>query len=368
MLLVCNAPASCHWSCSFSSSSSSLGHATVPLGSSKLPLLTHPLTHARARGHLVVMDPQRRLRPALPNVIDIVRRRHKIQESPFSCRKILKWEDSELLRGTARDFEFISSVFILRASPLMLDRLGLPQYIELAPFSEYTDRGLWWIRQIRGFCSKHFPGIAWDGLFDANFAIRSRVFLPAELALPDGLFLEDLLFQHTRPVAFLSLMVHIGGMENPIMCSCCCSRFNSTVSETREHVMTPFLGYVSFGSYQSGACSNCIYHGTQKDCSWVQFPGYRFQSPREATGPALLPLLGRDSERAGSLLHGSERESLAGYLNVNVPFAAVTLPFRRLYNDVDVLRPVFDECSQLAYSVAMDRRDAGARTGNRGRN
>lgn len=120
----------------------------------------------------------------------------------------------------------------------------------------------------------------------------NQVFIPAELAHPNGVFLGQMI---ARPERFKSLFIAFFGQRNPRHCSNCSKTFRCTTTAIGEHVMFPTHECRSIPGFHSGICANCLY-SNRLDCEWLSFPGY--QMSRKDRGSIDLPFLGKDSSSA----------------------------------------------------------------------
>ena len=108
-----------------------------------------------------------------------------------------------------------------------------------------------------------------------------RVFIPADFGHQQGWFFRQLGIRSEHLKGFL---IALNGYLNPMMCQSCMQRFLMTLSSSDEHVMSPFYSCVSIPGFMKSACSNCVWHGGAKHCSYAKLPGYIWNKRSDRSG------------------------------------------------------------------------------------
>lgn len=159
--------------------------------------------------------------------------------------------------------------------------------------------------------------------FLKNWKPKLDVLIPAELAHPKGSFFPALLQQRER---MQGLIISFQGTRNPRLCTSCIGSYESTVTATGEHVLSPCHECVSHPSISEGACSNCVWSARAPTCEWREFSGYRLLKKDKDV------LLAPFAEKEWNATIIEDGDGKAEYINQkNAPrlLADVPPPFKR---------------------------------------
>ncbi|KAL6891918.1 hypothetical protein GGI43DRAFT_414540 [Trichoderma evansii] len=221
-------------------------------------------------------------RSRLPNVSALVDT--PVVAAKTSCERFLSWRQRTDLfspdASSAHHDDLVSTcIYVWSVGGVNIGRLNLPLYCEV-DFAEVfpDDCSLPYVSPTDS-PEVHFWRVAFNrSAADLAFALRlvdeepsNAVYIPAELAHPQGWFFHSLFL---RPERVKALFVAFYGRANPRLCSHCIRSITSTVNCAREHVLFPFHDCISLPGRWGGDCANCLW-SAHSDCSWRFYPGYQ---------------------------------------------------------------------------------------------
>ncbi|KAF7556865.1 hypothetical protein G7Z17_g1101 [Cylindrodendrum hubeiense] len=224
-----------------------------------------PETKARKMAHLASQ-----LHCNVPGVKFTVK---PINESDFGAVTLVTDGDKgnfateiELPDGSLGRFLDAFSLWICNGAAV--DRLGRPKYLELA-FREVQEESL--AKRVAGFWKKtlDYPELK---ALDLHYNVipTRHVYIAADLAHPGGYIVTSIM---SRSASALALYVMFYGLSNPRMCECCARKYRTTITASKEHVLSPFPNCVSHTDIAGATCANCIWEG-HEDCTWKFLSGY----------------------------------------------------------------------------------------------
>jgi hypothetical protein len=147
-----------------------------------------------------------------------------------------------------------------------VDQAGVLLYVEVAfKASVSRPRQTQWIMHYLARITQGERGKLERYLRGRTF---NPVYLSAGLAHPQGSFVEKLSSSDARirEAYFVALI----GRINHVMCTCCYSRYTSTMTATGAYLLEPFHACISIpGDSSQGACANCIWKSREKSCTWA---------------------------------------------------------------------------------------------------
>ena len=132
--------------------------------------------------------------------------------------------------------------------------------------------------------------------------LPNPVYIPAEIAHPEGIFFDNLV---SRPERLKAFFIACHGRQNPLMCKHCIRSYTKSVTSNNEHVLYPFHACLSISGFQDGSCANCVWNADSA-CEWRFLSNYQPKAVRG--GPLDLSLAGHlansTSSRSNSYFTG----------------------------------------------------------------